>query len=288
MFSGSIVALVTPFRKGEVDFDKLDELVEMHVKAGTDAILPCGTTGESPTLSHDEHDAVIERVVKTARKRIPVIAGTGSNSTAEALRLTRHAEGAGADASLQVCPYYNKPTQEGLYQHFKTIAEAVHIPIVLYNIPGRTGRNIDVDTMVRLAKIQNIVGVKEAAGSTDQVTEIVTRTRLTVLSGDDSMTLPFMSVGAKGVISVLANIVPKDVKAMVDAFAKGKLARAQELNAKLYPLSKAMFLETNPGPIKAAMHMMGMIDPDMRLPMVLPGEAVEAKIRKALEDYGLL
>jgi 4-hydroxy-tetrahydrodipicolinate synthase len=288
MFSGSIVALVTPFKKDQVDFEKLDELVEMHVKAGTDGILPCGTTGESPTLSHDEHDAVIERVVKAARKRLPVIAGTGSNSTAEALRLTRHAQEAGADASLQVCPYYNKPTQEGLYRHFKTIAEAVRFPIVLYNIPGRTGRNIDVDTMVRLAEIKNIVAVKEAAGSTDQVTEIVTRTRLTVLSGDDSMTLPFMSVGAKGVISVLANIVAKDVKAMVDAFAKGKLARARELNAKLYPLAKALFLETNPGPIKAAMKMMGMIESDMRLPMVPPGETVQAKIRKSLEDYGLL
>jgi len=288
MFSGSIVALVTPFRKDKVDFDKLDELVEMHVKAGTNAISPCGTTGESPTLTHDEHDAVIERVVKAARKRIPVIAGTGSNSTAEALRLTRHAQEAGADASLQVCPYYNRPTQEGLYRHFKTIAEAVDIPIMLYNIPSRSGRNIDVETIARLAKIKNIAAVKEAAGSTDQVMEIVAATSLAVLSGDDSMTLPFMSVGAKGIVSVIANIVPKDVKAMVDAFARGKLAEAQKLNAKLYPLAKAAFLESNPGPIKTAMAMMGLIEKDVRLPLVPPGEAVAAKIRQALSDYGLL
>ena len=288
MFSGSIVAIVTPFKKGEVDFDKLEELVEMHVEAGTDAIVPCGTTGESPTLSHDEHDAVIERVVEAAKKRCPVIAGTGSNSTAEAIRLTQHAEKVGADGSLQVCPYYNKPTQEGLYQHFKAVAEPVDIPIVLYNIPGRSGRNIDVDTMVRLAKVKNVVAVKSAAGSTDQVTEIILRTDLTVLSGDDSMTLPFMALGAKGVISVVANIVPKDVNVMVHAFLDGDAARAQKLNARLYPLAKAMFVETNPGPVKAAMAMLGMIEREMRLPMVPPGETSEAKIRQALQDYGLL
>ncbi|KPK99388.1 MAG: 4-hydroxy-tetrahydrodipicolinate synthase [Planctomycetes bacterium SM23_65] len=288
MFSGSIVAIVTPFKKGEVDFDKLDELVEMHVEAGTDAIVPCGTTGESPTLSHDEHDAVIERVVHAVNKRCPVIAGTGSNSTAEAIRLTQHAEKVGADGSLQVCPYYNKPTQEGLYQHFKAVAESVSIPIVLYNIPSRSGRNIDVDTMVRLAKVKNVVAVKSAAGSTDQVTEIILRTDLTVLSGDDSMTLPFMALGAKGVISVVANIVPKDVNAMVHAFLDGDAAGAQKLNARLYPLAKAMFVETNPGPVKAAMAMLGMIDREMRLPMVPPSGTSEAKIRQALHDYGLL
>ena len=288
MFSGSIVAIVTPFKKDEVDLDKLGELVEMHVEAGTDAILPCGTTGESPTLSHDEHDAVIEGVVKAAKKRRPVIAGTGSNSTAEAIRLTQHAEKAGADGSLQVCPYYNKPTQEGLYQHFKAVAESVNIPIVLYNIPGRSGRNIDVDTMARLAKVKNIVAVKSAAGSTDQVTEIIVRTDLTVLSGDDSMTLPFMALGARGVVSVVANIVPKDVKAMVQAFLDGDAAKAQKLNCKLYPLVKAMFVETNPGPVKAAMAMLGMIEREMRLPMVPPSETSEARIRKALQNYGLL
>lgn len=288
MFSGSIVAVVTPFKDDEIDWEKLGELVEMHIEAGTDAILPCGTTGESPTLSHDEHDTVIERVVRAVKGRCPVIAGTGSNSTAEAIRLTKHAEGAGADGSLQVCPYYNKPTQEGLYQHFRAVAESVGISIVLYNIPGRCGRNIDVDTMARLAKVKNIVAVKEAAGSTDQVAEILAKTDLTVLSGDDSMTLPFMALGGKGVVSVVANIVPKDVKAMVDAFAAGNAEEARKLNARLYPLAKAMFVETNPGPVKAAMEMLGMIESGMRLPMVGPGEAARVKIRKALGDYGLL
>jgi 4-hydroxy-tetrahydrodipicolinate synthase len=288
MFQGSIVALVTPFGKGEVDFDKLDELVEMHVEAGTDAIVPCGTTGESPTLSHEEHDAVIERVVKRSRKRIPVLAGTGSNSTAEAIQLSRHAEEHGADGVLQVVPYYNKPTQEGLYQHFKAVAESIRIPVVLYNIPSRTGVGLALETYARLAKVKNIIGTKEAAGSTDLVTEIVTGTPLTVLSGDDSMTLPFMSVGAKGVISVVANIVPCDVKAMVDAFVKGDIVRARELNAKLYPLSKAMFVETNPGPVKAAMKLLGMINGEVRLPLVAPAEASEKKIRQALVNYGLL
>ena len=287
-FTGSIVAIVTPFRGGAVDFDKLNELVEMHVKAGTDGIVPCGTTGESPTLNHAEHDAVIARTVKAARGRIPVIAGTGSNATDEAIQLTQHAERAGADASLQVAPYYNRPTQEGLYRHFKAIAESTKLPIVLYNIPSRTGRNIDVDTVARLAEIPNIVAVKEAAGSTDAVSEIVQRTKLTVLSGDDSMTLPFMSVGAKGVISVVANIVPKDVKALVDAFAAGDAARALALHAKLYPLTKAMFIESNPSPVKSAMKMLGMCSDEVRLPMVPPTKDSEAKIRKALEDYGLL
>ena len=288
MFSGSIVAIVTPLKNGDVDFARLEELVEMHIQAGTSAILPCGTTGESPTLSHDEHDKVIECVVKAVNKRCPVIAGTGSNNTSEAIRLTKHAEEAGADGSLQVCPYYNKPTQEGLYRHFKAVAESVDIGIMLYNIPGRTARNIDVDTIVRLAEVKNILAVKEAAGSTDQVTEIVTKTDLAVLSGDDSMTLPFMSVGAKGVVSVVANIVPKDVKAMVDAFASGDTKLAAEINNRLYPLSKSMFVETNPGPVKAAMAMLGMIEDEMRLPMVPPGDTSMMKIRKALEDYGLL
>jgi len=288
MFQGSIVAIVTPFKDGNVDYDGLAKLIEMHIEAGTDAILPCGTTGESPTLSHAEHDEVIEQVVKMVKGRRPVIAGTGSNSTAEAIRLTKHAQDAGADGSLQVCPYYNKPTQEGLYRHFKAVAEAVDIPLMLYNIPGRTGRNIDVDTMVRLSDIKNIVAVKSAAGSTDKVTEIVIRTDLAVLSGDDSMTLPFMALGAKGVVSVVANVVPKDVKRMVDAFAAGGAEKARKLNAKLYPLSKAMFVETNPGPVKTAMHLLGMIEPTLRLPMAEPSEASKERIRKALADYGLM
>ena len=288
MFTGSIVAIVTPFKSGEVDFDALDRLVEMHVKAGTDGIVPCGTTGESPTLTHDEHDAVIARVAKTAKKRIRVLAGTGSNSTAEAIQLSRHAEKSGADGVLQVTPYYNKPTQEGIYRHFKAIAESISIPVVLYNIPGRCVVGITLDTYQRLAKVKNIVGTKEAAGSTDLVTEIVATTPLTVLSGDDSMTLPYMSVGAKGVISVVANIVPKDVKAMVDAFASGDVRAAGTLNAKLYPLSKAMFVETSPAPVKCAMEMLGLCSGDVRLPLVTPAKESEAKIRKALENYKLL
>ncbi len=287
-FTGSIVAIVTPFRNGAVDFDKLDELVEMHVQAGTDGIVPCGTTGESPTLTHEEHDAVIARTAKAARRRLAVIAGTGSNSTAEAIQLSQHAEKAGADGLLQVVPYYNKPTQEGLYQHFKAVAESVRIPVVLYNIPSRCVVGLTLDTYARLAKVKNIIGTKEASGSTDFVGEIVSTTPLTVLSGDDSMTLPFMSVGAKGVISVVANIVPKDVKAMVDAFARGDAAQALALHAKLYPLTKSMFVETNPTPVKSAMKMLGMCSDEVRLPLVVPSKDSEAKIRKALQNYGLL
>ncbi len=288
MFTGSVVALITPFKDDAVDFDTLDRLIEMHIAAGTDALVPCGTTGESPTLTHEEHDAVIAHVVKTARKRVPVLAGAGSNSTAEAIQISRHAEKSGADGILTVTPYYNKPTQEGIYRHFKAIAESVRLPVVLYNIPGRCVVNIALDTYQRLAKAKNIVGTKEAAGSTDLVSEIVATTPLVVLSGDDSMTLPFMSVGAKGVISVVANIVPKDVKAMVDAAAAGDFAKARKLNAKLYPLSKAMFVESNPTPVKCAMKMMGLSSDEVRLPLVTPARESEAKIRKALENYGLV
>ena len=288
MFQGSIVAIVTPFKNGAVDFETLDKLVEFHVKARTDAIVPCGTTGESPTLTHEEHDAVIARVVKAARRRVPVLAGTGSNSTAEAIQLSRHAEKSGADGVLQVTPYYNKPTQEGLYRHFKAVADSIGIPVVLYNIPSRSVVGLTLETYRRLAEVKNIVGTKEAAGSTDLVSEIVEKTPLTVLSGDDSMTLPFMSVGAKGVISVVANIAPKDVKAMVDAFAKGDPRKARKLHAKLYPLTKAMFVETSPAPVKSAMGMLGMCSDEVRLPMVTPSKESVAKIRAALVNYGLL
>lgn len=287
MFSGSMVALVTPFANGEVDWKKLAELVDFHVNSGTDAVVPCGTTGESPTLSHDEHDRVIEEVVKRAKRRVPVIAGTGSNSTAEALRLTKHAKEAGVDGVLLVSPYYNKPTQEGLYQHFAALAK-IDVPQVLYNIPGRTGVNIAPATLARLAKFKNIVAIKEAAGSTDQVQEILHETDLVVLSGDDSMTLPFMSVGAKGVISVVANIVPTDVHDMVAAYAAGDLAKARELNHRLFPLSKAMFIETNPGPVKTAMKLLGRLNGELRLPMVPPTPENETKLASALREYGLL
>ena len=286
MFSGSIVALVTPFKDGKVDYEKLVELVEFHIESGTDAIVPCGTTGESPTLNYEEHDKVIAETVKAARGRLPVIAGTGSNSTEEALRLTKHAVEAGVDGVLLVCPYYNKPTQEGLYQHFMKLAE-IDIPQILYNIPSRTGVNLLPTTIARLAKQKNIVAVKEAAGSTDQVQDIMQLTDLVVLSGDDSMTLPFMSVGAQGVISVVANIVPTDVHNMVAAYLDGDTAKARKINHKLYGLSKAMFIETSPVPVKTAMKLLGRLNGEVRLPLVGMLPENEKKVASALKDYGL-
>lgn len=288
MFKGSIVALVTPFSSGKVDEAKLRELVEYHIKGGTDAISPCGTTGESPTLTHEEHKKVIQIVIEQANKRVPVIAGTGSNATDEAVDLTRFAKRAGADASLQVCPYYNKPTPEGQYRHFEKIAKEADIPIILYNIPGRTGINMTPETIARLSKIETIVAVKEAAGSLDQVSQIISLCDITVLSGDDSLTLPMMSVGAKGVISVAANIVPKDVVAMTHHALKGAYDKARELHYKLLPLCKVLFIETNPIPVKTAMEALGMIKGELRLPLCPMAEGTLATLKKALVDYGLL
>ena len=289
MFSGCMVALITPFHDGEVDFQTLDELVEFHLKSGTDAIVPVGTTGESPTLDYEEHKQVIERVVRAVEGRIPVIAGTGSNSTAEAIELTAHAKKVGADASLQVCPYYNKPTQEGFYQHFKAIAEEVDIPLVLYNIPSRCGAGMTPDTIVRLSEIENIVAIKEATGSLDQASEIASRCDLTILSGDDSLTLPIASVGGKGVISVVANIVPTDVKAMTDLILEGDLVSARKWHNKLFVLAKSLLsMATNPIPIKAAMAMLEMASEEMRLPMVPLEDGKRNELRKILTAYGLL
>ena len=289
MFSGCMVALITPFHDGEVDFQTLDELVEFHLKSGTDAIVPVGTTGESPTLDYEEHKQVIERVVRAVEGRIPVIAGTGSNSTAEAIELTAHAKKVGADASLQVCPYYNKPTQEGFYQHFKAIAEEVDIPLVLYNIPSRCGACMTPDTIVRLSEIENIVAIKEATGSLDQASEIASRCDLTILSGDDSLTLPIASVGGKGVISVVANIVPTDVKAMTDLILEGDLVSARKWHNKLFVLAKSLLsMATNPIPIKAAMAMLEMASEEMRLPMVPLEDGKRNELRKILTAYGLL
>ena len=289
MFSGCMVALITPFHDGEVDFQTLDELVEFHLKSGTDAIVPVGTTGESPTLDYEEHKQVIERIVRAVEGRIPVIAGTGSNSTAEAIELTAYAKKVGADASLQVCPYYNKPTQEGFYQHFKAIAEEVDIPLVLYNIPGRCGAGLTPDTIVRLSELDNIVAIKEATGSLDQASEIASRCDLTILSGDDSLTLPIASVGGKGVISVVANIVPTDVKAMTDLILEGDLVSARKWHNKLFVLSKSLLsMATNPIPIKAAMAMLEMASEEMRLPMVPLEDGKRNELRKILTAYGLL
>jgi len=289
MFTGAMVALITPFQDGETDFQTLDELIDFQLENGIDGIVPVGTTGESPTLSHDEQKKVMERVVKTVAGQIPVIVGAGSNSTAEAIELTTFAKKIGADATLQVDPYYNKPTQEGFYQHFKAIAEEVDLPIVLYDIPGRCGAGMTPDTIIRLAEIENIVAVKEATGKLDHASEIATRCDLTIISGDDSLTLPIASVGGKGVISVVANIVPADIKAMTDLILEGDLTSARQWHNKLFALSKNMLsMATNPIPIKAAISMLGLASEEMRLPMTPMEESKKTSLRKALKDYGLL
>jgi 4-hydroxy-tetrahydrodipicolinate synthase len=290
MFHGSMVALITPFHDGEVDYKTLEELVEFQIQSGTDGIVPCGTTGESPTLSYEEHKEVIRLVADVVAGRVPVIAGTGSNSTAEAIELTEYAKKVGADASLQVCPYYNKPTQEGFYQHFKAIADEVDIPLVLYNIPGRCGgTGLTVETVERLSKIETIVAIKEATGSLDFAAEIAQRTELSLLSGDDSLTLPIASVGGKGVISVVANIVPADVKAMTDLILEGDFVSARKWHRKLFPLAKGMLsISTNPIPIKTAAAILGMASDELRLPMVALEDAQKTKLRAMLKDYGLL
>ena len=289
-FHGSIVAMVTPFRDGQVDEAKIRELVEFHVKNGTDAIVPCGTTGESPTLSHEEHKKVVEVTIAAAAGRVPVVAGTGSNSTAEAIALTQHAKKAGADGVLMVCPYYNKPTQKGLIAHYRAVAEAVDIPIIMYNIPGRTGVNMLPDTVATLAELQNIVGMKEASGSLEQMTEVISLCgeQITVVSGDDTLTLPLMVVGGKGVISVIANILPKESAELTHAALNGDWKRAKELHLRLFPLCKAMFYETNPGPVKTAMQILGRINGELRLPLAPMSEANREKLQKALKAYGLL
>ncbi len=287
-YAGLSVAIVTPLKDDVLDVARLREQVEFQIEAGTTCIVPVGTTGESPTLSHEEHERVISEVVQIAAGRVKVMAGTGSNSTAEALRLTRWAAKEGADASLQVAPYYNKPTQEGFYQHFKAIAEDVALPVCVYNIPGRTAKNIEPETIARLAEIPNITMVKEATGSLDQCTQIINTTNLTVLSGDDSLTLPMMSVGAEGVVSVAGNIVPHDVVAMVAAAAKGDFDAASQWHHKLFPLCRDMLgLSTNPIPVKIAMRMLGRDTGQLRLPMTPLDPAQEAQLRKTLEEYGL-
>jgi 4-hydroxy-tetrahydrodipicolinate synthase len=291
-FQGSIVALVTPFTSGRVDEAKLRELVEFHVAHGTDGIVPCGTTGESPTLSHDEHRRVVEIVIETARGRVPVIAGTGSNSTAEAIGLTVHARKAGATGALVVNPYYNKPTQEGLYRHFRAVAEsAPELPILVYNIQGRTAVNVETDTLARIVRdCPNVVGVKEASGSLDQMTQVILACGpdFTVLSGDDNITLPLMSVGGRGVISVIANIVPRETHEMTQAALGGDWKLARDLHLRLFPLSRAMFLETNPIPVKEAMGLMGLLEPEYRLPMCRMSDGNRVKLRAVLTQLGLV
>ena len=288
-FAGLSVAVVTPFKGDEVDYDAFRAQIEFQIDAGTNCICPVGTTGESPTLTHPEHERVINFVCETANKRIKVMPGVGSNSTAEALRLTKVAEAAGADAALQVAPYYNKPTQEGFYQHFKRIAEESGLPQCIYNIPGRTGKNVEPETIIRLAELQNVTMVKEATGSLDQASTILGSTNLTVLSGDDSLTLPLMAVGARGVISVVGNIVPRDMIALIDAVDRGDLVQALQWHRKLFQLCRDMLgLSTNPIPLKAAMKMLGRDTGEMRLPMTPLEPGQEASLRKTLTAYGLL
>ncbi len=288
-FAGLSVALVTPFRNGEVDYAALQAQVEFQVTAGTTCLCPVGTTGESPTLSHQEHERVIAAVVEAAAGRVKVMPGTGSNSTEEALRLTRWAAQSGADAALVVAPYYNKPTQEGLYRHYKALAEAVEIPICIYNIPGRTGRNIEPETIIRLAELPTIALVKEATGSMDQASAILANTDLTVLSGDDSLTLPLLAIGGRGVISVVGNIVPADMRALCEAFAAGKVDAARRWHHKLFPLCRNMLgLATNPIPVKAAMQLLGRDTGELRMPLTSLTAAEEGALRATLADYGLL
>jgi len=284
-----MVALITPFQNGEVDYQTLEELIEFQLENGIDAIVPTGTTGESPTLSHAENKKVIERVVKTVAGKVPVIGGAGSNSTAEAIELTAFAKKIGADATLQVDPYYNKPTQEGFYQHFKAIAEEVDLPVVLYDIPGRCGAGMTPETIIRLSEIENIVAVKEATGKLDHASQIATGCDLTLISGDDSLTLPIASIGGKGVISVVANIIPADVKAMTDLILAGDFVSARKWHDKLFPMSKSMLsLATNPIPIKAAMSILGMASDEMRLPMTPLDDTQKANLKQTLTTYGLI
>ena len=290
MFKGSIVAIVTPFRNGKVDEKALGNLIEWHIKQGTHGIVPCGTTGESATLDYEEHHRVIKFTVETVNKRVPVIAGTGANATDETIMITKEAQKSGADAALVVAPYYNKPTQEGLYRHYKAVAEAVKIPIILYNVPGRTAVNILPSTVARLAEIKNIVAIKEATGDMKQASEIIRLcgNRITVLSGDDFTTLPLMALGGKGTISVTANVAPRLVSQMCELWEKGRFDEARKLHFKLEPLNAAMFIETNPIPVKTALALMGKIQEEFRLPLCEMAPANREKLKAVLKDMKLI
>ena len=286
-FAGLYVALVTPFTDGKVDYGALQDLVLFHLDSGTTGLVPCGTTGESATLSHEEHRRVIETVIQTADGQCQVIAGTGSNSTSEAIEMTKHAKEAGADGALVITPYYNKPTQEGLYRHFRAVADAVEIPIMLYNVPARTAVNMTADTVIRLADHDNIVAVKEASGDLAQCTEILRGCDIDVLSGDDPLTLPIMAIGGTGVVSVVGNIVPKEVLVLIDSLNAGNLAEARKAHQRLHPLCKAMFLETNPIPVKTAMKLLGRGNGEMRLPMCEMKDDTRNALQSVLTQFGM-
>ncbi|MGD0088125.1 MAG: 4-hydroxy-tetrahydrodipicolinate synthase [Verrucomicrobiota bacterium] len=291
MFTGTYTAIVTPFKNGQLDAPALERLIRLQVKAGVDGIVPVGTTGESPTVDYEEHLEIIALTVKFAAGRVKVLAGTGGNSTSEAVYLTREAEKIGADGSLQVAPYYNKPTPEGLFQHFHEIAHATRLPILLYSIPGRCGVEIGVETVRRLAReCKNIIGIKEAGGSCDRVSQLraALGPKFVIMSGDDSLTLPFLAVGADGVISVASNVIPRQVAQMVAAFRRGQIRKATRLHAKFYPLFKDLFIETNPVPVKAALGMLGLITEEYRLPLVPMSTVNRAKLRATLKRCGVL
>lgn len=289
MFSGSITALITPFRDGTLDEEALRSHIENQISRGTKGLVPCGTTGESATLTYEEHKRVVELTIEAAAGRVPVIAGTGSNSTAETIMLTRHAREAGADAALLITPYYNKPTQQGLYEHYKAVAEEVDIPILLYNVPGRTSVHLLPETVGRLSEIANIVGIKEATGDLATVSEVIEKSRedFCVLSGDDFTTLPLLAVGGHGVISVTSNVLPGEMSRMCEAFFSGDLAEARDLHYRLMPIHRAMFLETNPIPVKTALAVMGVVAEEFRLPLSKMGEANRKVLVDVLKNYGL-
>jgi 4-hydroxy-tetrahydrodipicolinate synthase len=290
MFKGTLTALVTPFRDGEVDAPALRDLIEWQIQSGIDGLVPCGSTGESATLSHAEHDNVIKLTIEQTRKRVPVLAGTGSNSTAEAIRLTAAAREMGADGALLLSPYYNKPTQDGIFRHYKTIAASVDIPLLLYNIPGRTSSNIAPETVARLAEIKNIVGIKEASGSMDQASDIVKLCgdRIAVFSGDDALTLPLIALGAKGVIATCSNVVPRRMHDLAAAALEGDFAGAREIHYQLIPLMRALFVETNPIPVKQALAFMGKCANELRLPLVPMTAGAAEKLRVAMKDLRLV
>ena len=290
MFKGALTALITPFRDGAVDVPALRELIEWQIQSGIDGLVPCGSTGESATLTHAEHDAVVKITIEQARRRVPVIAGTGSNSTAEAIRLTVAAAEMGADGALLLSPYYNKPTQDGIYRHYKTVAASVQIPILLYNIPGRTASNITPETIARLAEIKNIVGIKEASGSMDQASDILKLAgdNITILSGDDSLTVPLIALGAQGVISTCSNAVPREMHDLADAALAGDFAKSRETHFKLLPLMRALFVETNPIPIKQALAYMGKCANELRMPLVPMTAGPAERLRVAMKELRLV
>jgi 4-hydroxy-tetrahydrodipicolinate synthase len=290
MFSGALSAIVTPFRDGEVDERALRDLIEWQIQSGIDGLVPCGSTGESATLTHDEHDRIIKITIEQARKRVPVVAGTGSNSTAEAIRLTASAREMGADGALLISPYYNKPTQEGIFRHYKMIGAAVDLPLLVYNIPARTGSNIVPETFARLCEVRNIAGIKEAAGSMDQISDIhrLCGDRLTILSGDDALTLPAMALGAKGVIATSSNVIPREMHELAAAALAGDFARAKEIHYKFLPLMRAFFLETNPIPLKHALGLMGKCSPELRMPLTPLSAPAADKLRAAMKEAKLI